>query len=140
MLEKNYLGDINIQLRKQDFKSRHTVFDCKDVEIENLINVGRCATWHKITMIKNAALISKTLDSILEDLNQHGIQHNGNQHHIFLKKVVLHFFSIGGSVYENQPHSAHLWRTFTSPDFVGISPDRIRQSKSISTFNRLLCS
>ena len=83
MLEQNYLGDINIILRKQDFKLRHTVFDFKDGEIENLVNVGRRATWPKIAMIKNAALISKTLDTILEDLNQQSMQDKGSKHHIY---------------------------------------------------------
>lgn len=84
MLEQNYLGDINILLRKKDFKWRHTVFDFKDGEIEQLINAGRRNTWPKMSMIKNAALISKTLDTILEDLNARGIQApSGNKHHIY---------------------------------------------------------
>ncbi|HCB39135.1 MAG TPA: hypothetical protein DEP79_05565, partial [Gammaproteobacteria bacterium] len=84
MLEQNYLGDINILLRKQDFKWRQTVFEFKDGEIENLIDIGMRSTWPKLAQIKNAALISKTLDRILEDLNREGLNEPGRSiHHIY---------------------------------------------------------
>ncbi|WP_158643457.1 patatin-like phospholipase family protein [Ketobacter alkanivorans] len=84
MLEQNYLGDINILLEKSDFKWRHTVFEFKDGEIENLINIGKRSTWPKIAMIKNAALISKTLDRILEELNQQNLSEQAKgKHHIY---------------------------------------------------------
>lgn len=84
MLEQNYLGDINVLLDKSDFKWRHTVFEFKDGEIENLIDVGKRATWPKLAMIKNAALISKTLDGILEDLNRENLSGPAKgKHHIY---------------------------------------------------------
>lgn len=83
MLEQDYLGDINILLDKSDFKWRNTVFEFKDGEIEALIDTGKRSTWPKLAMIKNAALISKTLDRILEDLNQEGLSDQSNKHHIY---------------------------------------------------------
>ena len=84
MLEQDYLGDINILLEKSDFKWRHTLFEFKPGEIENLILAGRRTTWPKIAQIRNAAKISKTLDRILEQLNMVGM-HDGAvaKHHIF---------------------------------------------------------
>ena len=84
MLEQNYLGDINILLRKQDFKWRQTVFEFKEGEIENLVDIGMRSTWPKLAQIKNAALISKTLDRILEDLNREGFREPAKGiHHIY---------------------------------------------------------
>jgi len=84
MLEQNYLGDINILLRKQDFKWRQTVFEFKDSEIENLVDIGMRATWPKMAQIKNAARISKTLDRILDDLTSQGLSDkNSHIHHIY---------------------------------------------------------
>lgn len=84
MLEQNYLGDINILLEKKNFKWRQTVFEFKQGEIEDLFDAGMRSTWPKVAQIKNAALISKTLDRILEDLNQQGIKdQDGNKHHVY---------------------------------------------------------
>ncbi|RLU01758.1 patatin-like phospholipase family protein [Ketobacter sp.] len=84
MLEQNYLGDINILLRKQDFKWRQTVFEFKEGEIENLVDIGMRSTWPKLAQIKNAALISKTLDRILEQLNREGLSEPAKGiHHIY---------------------------------------------------------
>ncbi|RLU02413.1 MAG: DUF3336 domain-containing protein [Ketobacter sp.] len=84
MLEQNYLGDINILLRKQDFKWRQTVFEFKEGEIDNLVDIGMRSTWPKLAQIKNAALISKTLDRILEDLNREGLSESRKSiHHIY---------------------------------------------------------
>ncbi len=83
LLEQNYLGDINILLRKQDFKWRQTVFEFKEGEIENLVDIGMRSTWPKLEQIKNAALISKTLDRILDDLNNGELHEGGDIHHIY---------------------------------------------------------
>ncbi len=72
MLEQHYLGDINVLPEKGDFKWRQTVFEFREGEIEALIQAGRRRTWPKISMIRNAALISKTLDRILEEREQQG--------------------------------------------------------------------
>lgn len=84
MLEQDYLGDINILLEKRDFKWRHTVFDFRPGEIEALIRAGRRTAWPRIARIRNAAKISKTLDRILEQLNQVGMQDGAvAKHHIY---------------------------------------------------------
>lgn len=70
MLEQNYLGDINILMEKSDFKWRQTLFEFRDDEIERMIEAGMRRTWPKLTQIHNAALISQTLDRILEELGQ----------------------------------------------------------------------
>lgn len=83
MLEQDYLGDINILLDKKDFEWRNTVFDFKENEIEELILAGRRATWPKVAMVRNAAKISKTLDRILEELDQSHFSHTPvKKHHI----------------------------------------------------------
>lgn len=83
MLEQNYLGDINILLKKSDFKWRQTMFEFKEAEIDNLIDVGMRCTWPKLPMIRNAARVSRTLDQILEQLDAQGIAADNNKHHIY---------------------------------------------------------
>lgn len=71
VLDQEYTGDINIILRKKDFFWRNALFSyLQDTEIESLILAGRRNTWSKLPMIKNATAISKTLDSILENMDQ----------------------------------------------------------------------
>ena len=78
------MGDVNIILERKDFRWRHVFFEFKDGEIEELIQAGMQSTWPKLSMIKNAALISKTLDQILEGLNQEGMdEKNTTKHHIY---------------------------------------------------------
>ncbi|HEY6877945.1 MAG TPA: hypothetical protein VI299_07985, partial [Polyangiales bacterium] len=69
LLEQNYLGDINILIRREDFRLRNTIFQFKDGDAERLIDAGMRRTWPKIARIRNAALISRTLDRMLEHLN-----------------------------------------------------------------------
>lgn len=84
MLEQNYLGDINVLLEKGDFKWRQTVFEFRDGEIEDLILAGRRRTWPKLSMIRNAALISKTLDRILDERNQQDAGKSAvSKHHLY---------------------------------------------------------
>lgn len=85
MLEQNYLGDINVLLETGDFKWRQTVFEFENGEIEELIAAGRRRTWPKLAMIRNAALISKTLDRILEELLQEGVNKGEiSKHHLYV--------------------------------------------------------
>lgn len=84
VMEQTYLGDINILLENQDFKLRNVLFEFKEGEIEALIRAGRHSTWPKLAMVTNAALISKTLDNILETLNREGIHDNQpSVHHLY---------------------------------------------------------
>jgi len=69
MLDQQYLGDINVLLEKSDFEWRQTVFEFREGEIEKLVDAGMRRTWPKVAQIRNAALISRTLDRILEELN-----------------------------------------------------------------------
>ena len=82
MLEQDYLGDINILLAKQDFKWRQTLFEFKAGEEQALVAMGMRRTWTKMAMIKNAALISKTLDRILESLDQQNIAPEAEGRHL----------------------------------------------------------
>ena len=84
MLEQTYLGDINILLRKEDVAWRNTMYDFREGDIEHLINTGMRSTWPKIAQIKNAALISRTLDRILEQLNDDALlEDQSHKHHIY---------------------------------------------------------
>lgn len=85
MMDQKYLGDINILLEKSDFRWRQTVFEFRDGEIEQMVAAGMRRTWPKIAQIRNAALISRTLDRILEDLNAGSIsQEAAGKHHQYV--------------------------------------------------------
>lgn len=84
MLDQSYLGDINILLDKSDFKWRNTLFDFQPGEAEALIHAGQRSTWPKLSMIRNAALISRTLDRILEELEMDGLSlSTRSKHHLY---------------------------------------------------------
>ena len=71
VLDQEYTGDINMILGKNDFLWRNALFEYReDQEIERLIMAGRRCTWPRISMIKNATVIGRTLDQILADLEQ----------------------------------------------------------------------
>ncbi len=80
MLGQNYLGDINILLPTSAFRWRNALFEFRSGEIEQMIQTGRRSTWPKMAMIRNAALISQTLDRILEELQQEGLHVQKNRH------------------------------------------------------------
>ena len=69
MLDQSYLGDINIMIANKDFRWMHALYDYAPGDVERLIVAGRRRTWPKLSMIRNAALISRTLDRILEELD-----------------------------------------------------------------------
>lgn len=70
VLDQDYTGDINMILSKKDYKWRHVWFDFKSQqEIQDLILAGERDTWPKVQMIRNATVIGKTLDEILEKLD-----------------------------------------------------------------------
>ncbi|MCP5208430.1 MAG: DUF3336 domain-containing protein [Hahellaceae bacterium] len=84
MIEQSYLGDINIILNSKDFKWRNVFFEFRKDEIEKLVLAGMRSTWPKIPMIKNAEIISKTLDRILEELNAATLKEEKQSvHHIY---------------------------------------------------------
>lgn len=70
ILDQDYTGDINMILKKKDYKWRNIWFDFKnDEEIRNLILAGERDTWPNVQMIRNSTLIAKTLDNILEKMD-----------------------------------------------------------------------
>lgn len=70
LLDQEYTGDINIMLSKKDFRWMNVLFDYNnDSEIQNLIHAGKRATWPRIAQIRNATVIARTLDGILESLD-----------------------------------------------------------------------
>lgn len=71
LLDQEYTGDINIMLSKKDFRWLNVLFDYKgDEEIADLINAGKRCTWPKVSQIRNATIIARTLDEILENLDE----------------------------------------------------------------------
>jgi NTE family protein len=71
LLDQEYTGDINIMLQKKDFRWMNVLFDYQgDEEIVDLINAGKRSTWPRIAQIRNATIIARTLDSILENLDK----------------------------------------------------------------------
>lgn len=71
LLDQEYTGDINIMLQKKDFRWMNVLFDYKgDEEIVDLINAGKRASWPKVSQIRNATIVARTLDSILEKLDE----------------------------------------------------------------------
>ena len=84
MMDQSYLGDINILLGKSEFKWRNTLFEFQPGEIEAMIHAGKRSTWPKISMIRNAALISQTLDRILEELSMDVVGKGSRaKHHVY---------------------------------------------------------
>ncbi len=70
VLDQDYTGDINMILKKKDYKWRHVWFDFKhEQEIHNLVLAGKRDTWPNLQMIRNATSIRKTLDHILEQMD-----------------------------------------------------------------------
>ncbi|QSP93878.1 DUF3336 domain-containing protein [Marinobacter salinisoli] len=91
VLTQNYTGDVNIILNKRDFLWRNVLFSYhRDKEIENLVLAGKRNTWPKLAMIRNAALIGRELDDILEMLDERefgGKQNGRSRRHLTLPSV-----------------------------------------------------
>ncbi|MEZ4324138.1 MAG: patatin-like phospholipase family protein [Polyangiales bacterium] len=73
LLDQSYLGDINVLMQKSDFRWRQIFFEFEPGEIDEMVRAGQRRTWPKIAQVRNAALISRTLDRILEELSQDGL-------------------------------------------------------------------
>ncbi len=70
LLDQDYTGDINIILSKQDFRWMNVLFDYRDDdEIAGLIQAGKRSTWPRLAQIRNATVVARTLDEILEELD-----------------------------------------------------------------------
>ena len=70
LLDQDYTGDINIILNKRDFRWMNVLFDYDgEDEIKRLIDAGKRSTWPRLAQIRNATVIARTLDEILEELD-----------------------------------------------------------------------
>ncbi|MCH8498957.1 MAG: DUF3336 domain-containing protein [Marinobacter sp.] len=77
LLNQQYTGDVNIILDKRNFRWRNVLFSFpRDEEIQGLILAGKRNTWPKLAMLRNATLIGRALDELLEqmDVEQLGIR------------------------------------------------------------------
>lgn len=70
MVAQDYSADITIYPNHRVSNPLKLFVDPSDEEIDRLIKEGERATWPKIEMIRNCTKISRTLDSILEDLEK----------------------------------------------------------------------
>lgn len=75
LLDQEYTGDINVILRREDYRRSNILFMYKGNEIENLILAGRRAVWPRLAQIKNSLSPSRKLDELIESTDQpKGIQ------------------------------------------------------------------
>jgi NTE family protein len=75
---QDYTADINILPRRKFWNPAKLLSVLSEAETRYLISEGEAATWPKIEMIRNCTLISRTLDDILEPMEQqvsHGPVH-----------------------------------------------------------------
>ena len=75
---QDYTADINILPRRKFWDPRKLLSVLSEAETRYLISEGEAATWPKIEMIRNCTMISRTLDDILEPMEQqvsHGELH-----------------------------------------------------------------
>lgn len=75
---QDYTADINILPRRKFWNPSKLLSVLSEAETRYLISEGEAATWPKIEMIRNCTAISRTLDSILEPMEQqvtHGALH-----------------------------------------------------------------
>ena len=67
---QDYTADINIMPRRRFWNPKKLLSVMSEAETEYLISEGEAATWPKIEMIRNCTRISRTLDGILEPMEQ----------------------------------------------------------------------
>lgn len=70
---QDYTADINILPRRRFWDPRKLLSILSEGEVEMLIAEGEKATWPRIEMIRNCTAISRTLDGILDRLEQQQI-------------------------------------------------------------------
>jgi TAG lipase/steryl ester hydrolase/phospholipase A2/LPA acyltransferase len=75
---QDYTADVNIIPRRRFWDPRKLLSILSERETRYLISEGEAATWPKVEMIRNCTRISRTLDTILEPMEQtvaHGVRH-----------------------------------------------------------------
>jgi NTE family protein len=78
LVTQDYTADINIIPRRRFWSPRKLLSVLSEAETRYLISEGEAATWPKVEMIRNCTRISRTLDQILEPMEQavsHGALH-----------------------------------------------------------------
>ncbi|XOV87578.1 MAG: DUF3336 domain-containing protein [Pseudomonadota bacterium] len=70
---QDYTADINILPRQKFWNPRKLLAVLNEREVSTLIREGEIATWPRIEMIRNCTKISRTLDRILERLEEQHI-------------------------------------------------------------------
>jgi len=70
LVTQDYTADITILPRRRFWNPRKLLSILSEAETRYLISEGEAATWPKIEMIRNCTLISRTLDEILEPMEQ----------------------------------------------------------------------
>lgn len=70
---QDYTADINILPRQRFWDPRKLLAILDEHEVGTLIREGEIATWPRIEMIRNCTKISRTLDSILEELEEESL-------------------------------------------------------------------
>jgi len=73
LLDQKYTGDINLIMEKSDYRWRDILFgyanDENDSAVEAMIMAGARSTWPKLSVIKNATQVARTIDQILVQLD-----------------------------------------------------------------------
>jgi TAG lipase/steryl ester hydrolase/phospholipase A2/LPA acyltransferase len=73
LLDQKYTGDINLILEKSDYRWRDILFgyanDSDDSAIDALKMAGVRSTWPKLSVIKNATQVARTIDQIIIQLD-----------------------------------------------------------------------
>jgi len=75
---QDYTADINILPRRKFWNPSKLLSVLSEAETRYLISEGEAATWPKVEMIRNCTMISRTLDDILDPMEQrvsHGDLH-----------------------------------------------------------------
>ncbi len=70
LVTQDYTADINILPRRRFWNPTKLLSVLSEAETRYLISEGEAATWPKIEMIRNCTAISRTLDDILEPMEQ----------------------------------------------------------------------
>lgn len=71
IIGQKYTGDINIFLEKKHYQWRDALFGYADDEsMRDLVMAGQRNTWPKISMIRNQTIVARTLDRILNEMDQ----------------------------------------------------------------------
>ena len=81
LLDQKYTGDINLIMEKSDYRWRDVLFgyanDEDDSAIEAMRMAGARSTWPKLSVIKNATQVARTIDQILVKLD--GVKTAGSE-------------------------------------------------------------